>query len=1181
MTSLPSLCTVVCFERRSLWRWIIRSTTSRVLASLSLFVFSVTGLVSTGQASLIAYEPFDYTTSIPNGTASTASGFTGNWACGTTPSIVTGLSYTSLPVANNSFSSTSGRQSVSFASPLSSGTKWISFLFNMAGNNGGNHCGVYLLNGGTGLFFGYGLNPISPAAGDLRPGSILTTGNTVATATSLASGFTGTYGNTPYLVAIKIDFNTSGANDTVTIYINPTANSSTPSVTASYTVTTFDVGTISGIGFQNPGGGFAIKADEIRVGDSYADVAGNNGPSPLAPVVSGVTPSSGLTNGGTVVTIIGSNFLSGVTVKFGANNATGISLNSSSNITATTPAGMPGAVNVVVQNTNTLSGTNLNGFTYVQPPPPPPVPPTIVPGSVVMTGSNLNLVWSGGTNTRSVLLTSTNVAPGSTWTPVATNLFGNDGRSTNSLLVNPSEPKRFYGLSIPTEIVPVFAPTSLQIVPSGSTNAIGLSWTASATAGVTGYRIVFGLDSNALTNSTDVGNVTSAIVSGLISGQTYFLAVIALTADGQSLAVDATISAQTDSPSSIVALFNSFTPLEPATTVDTPTARYTYVADRARDRHAREANFNSYDHYLSWYWEQRVANLQIVDRVGKAGQPQHITFNFTTQDRLNPAEFRTFFRGIGTVAEYNNNQVATLVSTNASATPGEIDYNYSATVTQNANEGNRALQLGDRVEIEISQFLNAPRHGRNNYYGTTMLYIIGQGIVPWAQGNDMGFNGGIVGNVNQSLDSYPLPTNAWMGGQTTLPYQYSNEPEHRFKQTAGNISPTNGLPFMLGRRLHHTDFGDGVHSESGNPVFSEHIGKLGPKFVARSCVECHVNNGRALPAPVGTPLTKWVFKVGSDASGSPHPTLGSVLQPQSASGPNEGSVSISSYTTINGQYGDGTPYSLQKPNYAFTGTPPAFFSARIAPQLVGLGLLEAVTETNILALADPGDSNADGISGRVQTVIDPETSQQRLGRFGHKGVKARVSHQVAIALNKDMGVTTAMFPVLDGETNASAVEINATELDQMTRYVALLGVAARRDLTNVQALQGEALFASANCVKCHTPTLTTSAFHPMAELRNQTIRPYTDLLLHDMGAGLADNMGEGIATGSEWRTAPLWSIGLTAGVTGGEGYLHDGRARTLEEAILWHGGEAEASMEAFRTMSAADRAALIKFLKSL
>jgi CxxC motif-containing protein (DUF1111 family) len=244
-------------------------------------------------------------------------------------------------------------------------------------------------------------------------------------------------------------------------------------------------------------------------------------------------------------------------------------------------------------------------------------------------------------------------------------------------------------------------------------------------------------------------------------------------------------------------------------------------------------------------------------------------------------------------------------------------------------------------------------------------------------------------------------------------------------------------------------------------------------------------------------------------------------------------------------------------------------------------LLEAVSEDTIVALADPDDANADGISGRIQTVLDPETGDQRLGRFTSKGGKARLSHQIAAALNTDMGVASTIFPTLDGATTNEAPEISTTDLDRMTRYIALLGVGARRDLTNPPALQGEQLFASASCVKCHVPTLTTSAFHPMSELRSQTIHPYTDLLLHDMGPGLADNMGELDAAGSEWRTAPLWSIGLTAGVSGGEAYLHDGRARTLEEAILWHGGEAGGARETFRSMSASDRAALIRFLKSL
>ena len=680
------------------------------------------------------------------------------------------------------------------------------------------------------------------------------------------------------------------------------------------------------------------------------------------------------------------------------------------------------------------------------------------------------------------------------------------------------------------------------------------------------YRILYGLNSGSLTNTIDLGNVNSAIISGLQSGPTYTLAVVALAGGNQSLAEDATIATQTGTAISIIDLFDGSTPLEAATTVDTPTALYTYIADRARDRHAREAVFNSYDHYLAWYWEQRIMRVEIIDRVGKNGGT-NITVNYTVLTPLSAPEFRAFYLGVNTLADYHYNVLAPLISTNASAIPGETDYNYSQTVTWNEAEG-RALQVGDRMELEISMFL-LPRIGRNNYYATAMLYVVGQGIVPWE-------------GIGPLLDSYPLSTNAWLGGLTTLPYQYSNEPEHLFKQLAGNMSPTNAHPFMLGRRLHHTDFGDGSHSEAGNPAFTAHIGKLGPKFIASSCVDCHVNNGRALPPAIGTNMFQTVMKVGDDSSGTPHPTLGSVLQPQDTSGPAEGSATIASYILINGLYGDGMPYELRKPVYTFTGTTPAYYSARLAPPLVGMGLLEAISESSIMALADPDDADMDGISGRVRWVTDPETGQTRVGRFGYKGSRALVSHQVAGALNTDMGVTTPVFPILDGETTGGTPELTAADIDLMTRYVALLGVQARRDLGDAQALKGEALFTSASCVDCHTPQFTTSPYHPMTEVRSQTIHPYSDLLLHDMGPGLADNMGEGAAAGSEWRTAPLWNIGHTPGVSeAGEAYLHDGRARTLEEAILWHDGEAEASKEAFRNMSAADRAALIKFLKSL
>lgn len=748
-----------------------------------------------------------------------------------------------------------------------------------------------------------------------------------------------------------------------------------------------------------------------------------------------------------------------------------------------------------------------------------------------------------------------------TWTEAAPSLLG-DGL-TQEIRVPMTHAAEFFRLRIPAAALQ--PPTNLRVVSTGTPNSISLAWDASPSEGITGYRIRYGLTGGPADSVLEVGTISSATLLGLNPGASYQISVTAITATGESPVGDATLTSQAEADSSIVALYNSNTILEPEVTYETSTARVTHLADRARDRHARESQFHSYDHYLSWYWEQRVANVEIIDRVAKGGTG--ITFNFTTHSPLNPAEFRAFYRGIGTVAEYHYNAIAALTSTTASATPGETDYRYSATLSTKLPE-NRALRLGDRVEVEISQFLLAPRNGRANYYGTTFLYIVGQGIVPWYGSGPL-------------LDSFPLPEIAWLGGHTTLPYQYSNEPEHSFKQTAGNISPVNGGPFMLGRRLHHTDFGSGVHTEPGNPIFSQHVGKLGPKFVARSCVDCHVNNGRSLPPDVGAPLLQSVVKLGSDASGTPHPQLGSELQPKSVTGVPEGSASIAGYTIRNGSYGDGTPYSLRKPTYAFQGTIPSHFSVRSAPALVGMGLLEAVAESTILALADPNDANGDGISGRALTVPDPSSGVPRLGRFTHKAAQPKVVHQIAYALNHDMSITTALFPVLDGETVVRNPEISATELDQMNRYVSLLGVGARRELTNPNTLRGEQFFQTASCTSCHSPELTTSPHHPMAELRNQTIRPYTDLLLHDMGEGLADNMGEHGASGAEWRTAPLWNIGLTKGVSGGEAYLHDGRARTLEEAILWHGGEAEASKEIFRKGSAADRAALIEFLKSL
>uniref|UniRef100_UPI00355C80F3 di-heme oxidoredictase family protein n=1 Tax=Pseudoalteromonas xiamenensis TaxID=882626 RepID=UPI00355C80F3 len=360
-------------------------------------------------------------------------------------------------------------------------------------------------------------------------------------------------------------------------------------------------------------------------------------------------------------------------------------------------------------------------------------------------------------------------------------------------------------------------------------------------------------------------------------------------------------------------------------------------------------------------------------------------------------------------------------------------------------------------------------------------------------------------------------------------------------------------------------------------------------------MSCHARNGRAAPAAVGEPLNKWVFKV-SDSNGNPDPLIGKVLQPSTfgiPSSESEGSVIISSWSENNG---------LRKPNFQFSKVTPAKFSARIAPQLVGMGLLEAISEETILAQEDPNDLDGDGISGKANRIADPETGVTRLGRFGWKATTVNLKHQVASAFNTDMGVTSSLLPNPDcgsaqSNCGANAVEVSDTDLDKLVKYLALLGIRAQRDSESAQVQQGKSVFANIGCGQCHVDTVQTSAFHPFSELRNQTIHPYTDLLLHDMGSGLADTLGEGDASGSEWRTTPLWGIGLSACVTGGldnilggqgnefctpqHSYLHDGRARSLEEAILWHGGEGQTAKVAFEVLGESDKSALLAFLNSL
>ena len=648
-------------------------------------------------------------------------------------------------------------------------------------------------------------------------------------------------------------------------------------------------------------------------------------------------------------------------------------------------------------------------------------------------------------------------------------------------------------------------------------------------------------------------------------------------------------------------LFNAETVLEPSIILETDDAVITRFADRGRDRHAKEDHFQAYDHYLSHYWTHRTARFKFVDTVARGGN--EIEINFVTEWKLGVKEFRAWYRGIGTVAEYhgnyeNNVQVIAkgTFDNNLELISNDGDqYKYRLTIDEFVGlNGERSdLAIGQFMEIEVSQFLDNAPEGRDNYYGTTYLYQVGVGgMVPWKTVGDFS---------NQSSErenSYPIDESAWLGGKTTLPYQYTAEPDNHFMQMATNLSSINGQPFVLGRRVHHTDMNTGMHDESvKNGVFDELKNKVGTHYVNSSCSSCHARNGRASVAEVGESLDKWVFKV-ADIDGKPHPLIGSVLQPNSVGieeQDGEGDVVLTSWSESNG---------LRSPNYEFSKNSPAKFSARLAPQLVGLGLLEAVSEEVILQRADPQDSNEDGISGRVQKVMDPVTGETRLGRFGYKAGSFSLKHQIAGALNTDMGVMTSILPNPDcgveqtSCNNNQGIELSDEHLDNLVKYIALLGVRSQRDIDLQQVIVGKQKFNDIGCESCHRGTMQTSAYAPLAELRNQTIQPYTDLLLHDMGVGLADNLGEGQATGAEWRTAPLWGLGLSACVTGGvvdvdrnkrgdeicspdASYLHDGRARTLEEAILWHGGEAQVSNENYQSLSTADKAALMSFLRSL
>ncbi len=371
---------------------------------------------------------------------------------------------------------------------------------------------------------------------------------------------------------------------------------------------------------------------------------------------------------------------------------------------------------------------------------------------------------------------------------------------------------------------------------------------------------------------------------------------------------------------------------------------------------------------------------------------------------------------------------------------------------------------------------------------------------------------------------------------------------------------------------------------------------LGPIFNNSSCIRCHARDGRGRAAIPGEEQESIFLRIsiGNDPLTGPMPadSFGLQLQHRAVFGV-EPEVSVDvSYEESEVTLADGEIVSLREPVFTVTESyeplpEGALLGARMAPPVFGRGLLEAIPEATILGWEDEADADNDGISGKANKVIDPLSGDTMLGRFGLKANLPTLRVQNAMAYSEDMGVTSSVLPQESSFAQTQydelldEVEVADETLDVVTFYVQTLGVPARRSVEDPQVLQGEELFADLGCAGCHIPQTETGDFPAVPELANQVIFPFTDLLLHDMGEGLSDNRPDFLASGSEWRTPPLWGIGLTAVVQGRTEFLHDGRARSLLEAILWHGGEAQDARNGVVALASDEREALLAFLNSL
>jgi CxxC motif-containing protein (DUF1111 family) len=429
------------------------------------------------------------------------------------------------------------------------------------------------------------------------------------------------------------------------------------------------------------------------------------------------------------------------------------------------------------------------------------------------------------------------------------------------------------------------------------------------------------------------------------------------------------------------------------------------------------------------------------------------------------------------------------------------------------------------------------------------------------------------------------------GGATTIHEVNRNA----FSQPAANLEVERRGEFFIGNAFFNSAW-------IVAPATAAARDGLGPLFNARSCDQCHNNDGRGAPPtkPDERPISL-VFQFATPTPGSNNepgsdPHYGSNLNPFAIGNiPAEGTVRIE-HREIVGEFADGERYTLLEPIYTFEElayrelSPDTKFSPRVATSVFGIGFLEAISEDHILERSDPDDANKDGISGRPNRVWDHVAKRVVLGRLGWKANQPDIAHQTAGAFSQEIGMTTSLRPdqnctniqiaCIDAPDGGSP-EISDEIFNRIVDYQRMLAVPARRNLDSAKVKDGARHFALAGCTACHRPTFTLGEVANAPWLSKQTIHPFTDMLLHDMGPDLADDRGDFDASGSEWRTAPLWGMGLQQAVNGHTRFLHDGRARNASEAILWHGGEAQAAREAYRKMSELDREALLEFLDSL